>query len=274
MLKTTMRLGLLFIILGIAGLFFFGAPFTGSSGETTMIETETINDTVADIYIEASVGSLIVEPSSDDDIHIFVSDSDISDLSVQLESERLSILLDQDQAFNLSRFNLFGSNRPQVIITLPDEVYNRLDIKLAVGNIDIEGVQVDSLTAENNVGAVTVSQTKTNTASVELNIGQISVAGTMGEWSATTDIGEVDLQLLSFEENITAEVALGAINIKTETLPEDYNVTLDVDLGEIQTEGLNAADVDTTQAWQSRIGTNGPKLDASVDLGRISLEYH
>jgi hypothetical protein len=96
----------------------------------------------------------------------------------------------------------------------------------------------------------------------------------MGEWSATTDIGEVDFQLLSFEEDITAEVALGAINIKTETLPEDYNVTLDVDLGEIQTEGLNAADVDTTQAWQSRIGTNGPKLDASVDLGRISLEYH
>jgi len=274
MLKTTMRLGLLFIILGIAGLFFFGAPFTGSSGETTMIETETINDTVADIYIEASAGSLIVEPSSDDNIHILVSDKDASDLSVQLESERLSILLDQDQAFNLSRFNLFGSNRPQVIITLPDEVYNRLDIKLAVGDIDIDGVQVDKLTAENNVGAVTVSQTKTDTASVELNIGQISVAGGMGEWSATTDIGEVDFQLLSFEEDITAEVALGAINIKTETLPEDYNVTLDVDLGEIQTEGLNAADVDTTQAWQSRIGTSGPKLDASVDLGRISLEYH
>ena len=274
MLKTTMRLGLLFIILGIAGLFFFGAPFTGSSGEMTMIETETINDTVADIYIEASAGSLIVEPSSDDEIHILVSDKDASDLSVQLESERLSILLDQDQAFNLSRFNLFGSNRPQVIITLPDEVYNRLDIKLAVGNIDIDGVQVDKLTAENNVGAVTVSQTKTDTASVELNIGQISVSDGMGEWSATTDIGEVDFQLLSFEEDITAEVALGAINIKTETLPEDYNVTLDVDLGEIQTEGLNAADVDTTQVWQSRIGTNGPKLDASVDLGRISLEYH
>lgn len=269
-----MRLGLLFIILGIAGLFFFGAPLTDSDHDRAMIESETISETVSDIYVEASVGSLVIEPSSDDDIHILVSDKDASDLSVQLESERLSILLDQDQAFNLSRFNLFGSNRPQVIITLPDEVYNKLNIKLAVGNIHIDGVQVDKLTAENNIGAVTVSQTKTDTASVELNIGQISVSDGMGEWSATTDIGEVDFQLLSFEEDITAEVALGAINIKTETLPEDYNVTLDVDLGEIQTEGLNAADVDTTQVWQSRIGTNGPKLDASVDLGRISLEYH
>ncbi|GEM01368.1 DUF4097 family beta strand repeat-containing protein [Halolactibacillus halophilus] len=273
-MKTTMRLGLLFIILGISGLYFFGAPFTSSSGETTMNETDTINDTVADIYIEASAGSLIVEPSSDDDIHILVSDKDTADLSVQLESERLSILLDQDRVFNLSRFNLFGSHRPQLIITLPEEVYNQLNIKLAVGDIDIDGVQVDSLTAKNNVGAVTVSQTKTDTASVEINIGQISVSGGMGEWLATTDIGEVDLQLLRFEEDITAEVALGAINIMTETMPKDYNITLDVDLGEIQTEGLNTADVDTIQVWQSRIGTNGPKLDASVDLGQISLEYH
>ncbi|MGM0524271.1 MAG: DUF4097 family beta strand repeat-containing protein [Bacillota bacterium] len=273
-MKTTMRLGLLFIILGITGLFFFGAPLTDSDRDTTMIESETINDNISDIYIEASVGSLVIEPSLDDDIHIFVSDKDTSDLSVQLESERLSILLDQGQSFNLSRFNLFGNNRPQLTIALPDEVYNRLDIKLAVGEIEIDGIRVDKLTAENNVGAVTVSSAKTKTADVDVNIGQISINNGTGAWTTTTDIGEINLQLLSFEEDIRAEVALGAINIVTEALPENYNIALDVDLGEIQTEGFNAADVDTTQVWQSRIGTNGPKLDASVDLGQISLEYH
>ncbi len=273
MLKTTLRLGMLFIVLGIIGLFFFGAPLTDSNYDRAMMETKTISDTVSDIYIEASAGSLVIEPSSDDDIHIFVSERDTSDLSVQLESERLTILLDQDQAFNLSRFNLFGNNRPEVIIALPDEVYNQLDIKLAVGEIEINGAKVNRLTAENHVGVVTVTDTQTKTADVELNIGQISVAGGTGEWRAETDVGEIDLQLLSFEKDITAEVALGAINLTTTSLPEAYSIALEVDLGNIQTDGFDTADVDTTQAWQRRIGTNGPRIEASVDLGSLTLQY-
>lgn len=267
-----MRLGILFIILGIIGLFFFGAPFTGSDDNTTIIESETISETVSDIYVEASVGSLIVEPSSDEEMHIYVSDRDSSDLSVNLDSEQLTIVLDQDQMFNLSRFNLFGSRRPQLIIALPDEIYNQLDIKLAVGEIEVDGIRVDKLTAENNVGAVTVSDTQTAIASVALNIGEISVADGMGEWSAETDVGEIELQLLSFEEDITAEVALGAINIMTKSLPESYQVELEVDLGDVQAEGFDTADVDTTQVWQRRIGTNGPRLAASVDLGSVTLK--
>lgn len=272
-LRTTISLGVLFIVLGITGLFFFGAPLTDSDHDTTMIESETISEVVSDIYVEVSVGSLVIEPSSDDDIHINVSDKDASDLSVHLDSERLTILLDQSQNFNLSRFNLFGSNRPQVTIALPDEVYNQLDMKLAVGEIEINGVQVDRLTAKNHVGAVNVSDTQTETGFVEINMGQISVAGGTGEWTATADVGEIDLQLLSFEEDITAEVALGAINITTKALPEAYSIALEVDLGNIQTEGFDNADVDTTQAWQRRTGTNGPRLEASVDLGSLTLQY-
>ncbi|SFS33528.1 DUF4097 family beta strand repeat-containing protein [Halolactibacillus miurensis] len=273
MLKTTLRLGILFIVLGIIGLFFFGAPLTDSDHDRAMIESETISERVSDIYIEASVGSLVIEPSSDDDIHIFVSERDRSDLSVQLESEQLTILLEQDQAFNLSHFNLFGSNRSEVIIALPDEVYNQLDMKLAVGEIEIHGVQVDRLTAKNHVGAVNASDTQTETAFVEINIGQISVADGTGEWHAETDVGEIDLQLQSFEKDIIAEVALGAINITTKALPEAYSIALEVDLGNIQTKGFDNADVDTTQAWQRRTGTNGPRIEASVDLGSLTLQY-
>lgn len=272
-LRTTISLGILFIVLGITGLFFFGAPLTDSNYDRAMIERETISDTVSDIYVEASAGSLVIEPSSDNDIHIFVSERETSDLSVHLESEQLAILLDQDQTFNLSRFNLFGSNRPKVILALPDEVYNELNIKLAVGEIEINGVQVNRLTAENHVGAVNVSDTQTETAFVEINMGQISVAGGTGEWSTTADVGEIDLQLLNFEEDITAEVALGAINITTKVLPEAYSIALEVDLGNIQTDGFDNADVDTTQAWQRRTGTNGPRIEASVDLGSVTLHY-
>lgn len=238
-----------------------------------MIESETIIDIVSDIYVEASAGSLMIEPSSDDDVHISVSEKDAADLSVHLESERLTILLDQDQTFNLSRFNLFGNNRPQVTITLPDKVYDQLDIKLAIGEIDINGAEVNRLTAKNNVGAVNVSKTKTETAFIELNMGQISVAESTGEWTATTDVGEIDLQLQNFEEDITTEVGLGSIKITTKAMPSDYAIALEVDLGNIQTDGFDNADIDTNQTWQSQTGTNGPRIQASVDLGNLTLQY-
>lgn len=272
-MRTIIRLGMVLIVLGTLSLFIFGEPLTVFKDDAMVIESETISSPVSAIALDANAGSVVLKASADEDIHIFIGEDDASDLRVTLDDDHaLTIRLNQTSVFGWPKFSLISKQTPLITLALPDDLYSAIDIRLDVGEITINDVRAQTLSARTHVGKLDLAAVETETASLNVDVGKIKVTEGTGGWHARASVGEIKLSLLQFEADVDAEVNLGSINMTLFEMPESYQVELETDLGEVQAEGLPAADVDTTQQWQTQVGTDGPRLNASVDVGQVTID--
>ncbi|GEN55555.1 hypothetical protein GCM10012290_01200 [Halolactibacillus alkaliphilus] len=276
-MRLTISLGIILLGAGVIGLIFFGIPFTNltdssSTMEEQLIDKEIITSSVTDISIDANVGSINIQPSPDDAIYVSVNETAKAQLNMTLSDDHFLKLTFNQLPVGWRRVVLNVQKQPHITLSLPDNIYNSMVIRLHVGDVTVNDVRMSRLDVHNHVGKVSLTNIVTDEADVEVNVGQIYVSQGAGNWTANVNVGNIDLSLLETREYINAEVNLGAIALAFTEFTDAYDADFRVDLGNIRTKGFGDADLDTNSEWNKSVGKDGVKVEANVNVGQILVE--
>lgn len=247
---TKICLTVLFIGLSLVGIGFLLGGWTDLKHQATANhKLETIDfDKVDTLDIQSN---LMIVPSKDDQFHLHYHQEGrnrTAPLSYQLDGKKLTIRDHQskssinvnslfDLLLHLSQQNLMEDRIPRLEVprkAILKEVRGMVDI----GELDLEGVQIDRAQLEMNVGSVRLSNVHIKTLHLELDTGDVQLTdvsltpeneegsvrlnlGTLtannlslrGKNSIFTDLGNIDLQLNPKTAiTIEADTDLGSVS--------------------------------------------------------------
>lgn len=277
-MKKFAMIGLLSIVLGVAGLFMFGNQFFITNATEAVSEQQTIDATDREsIMVKADVGSVSIEKSSDQDIHVSLV-GNISEqnkkrlhLSVEDNGEEVRIELNRKRQIWLSWLSIGGNSNVQLVVALPEQSYQRLKVELDVGELQVRDGVFDTLDLETNVGSVEVSSIVSQNSKISVNVGEVKIDRAIGSWDVKTDIGDVSIQMDQWNEDIQAKVNIGEVSVTVPEEPEAYRIDVKAGLGDLRIRDFNQLNQPGSRQHSEQVGVGGPSIEASVDIGSVNI---
>ena len=212
----------------------------GVAGAATTQSIEAIPASVTSIEIDNAVGDVSVfsTPGAEPSVDIRVDAGALNRMeppSVQIEGGELSI--DVADRNGPCWFACWGS--VTILVELGDQALDELDITSEVGTIAVTAIEVRELTVGSDVGDVRVD-----------GVTATSI-------DAGSDVGTVQLFTLESTRSITAETAVGDIEIGVQP-GVDYDVRASSEIGDVSNDLLGS-----TSATNSIIATS--------DVGSVTI---
>ncbi|RJE85525.1 hypothetical protein D3P07_20190 [Paenibacillus sp. 1011MAR3C5] len=151
---------------------------------------------------------------------------------------------------------IIGDNRGErrLIISLPEKQY-------------------DKVTINNNFGAIEGSQLNMNTLNVKNDVGSIRLSSIIGAMHLETATGDIQIDGVSLNNDLIAKTEVGTIRVQLNESPAAADVSLKSEVGNVASN-LEAIEytVNTKREITGTIGTKGPRLEASVSVGSVTVE--
>lgn len=122
---------------------------------------------------------------------------------------------------------------------------------------------------ESDVGDEKLEDVISKIASVASSDGDISIEQAQGEWNIQSSVGEVDLHLREWEQDITIASDIGDIEVQV-ARKADYTLELDTDIGEVKIDMFDL-NLDEGKEVYLQSGSGEPLLKVSSDLGDIEV---
>ncbi|MFF2889853.1 DUF4097 family beta strand repeat-containing protein [Paenibacillus sp. NPDC057967] len=151
---------------------------------------------------------------------------------------------------------IIGDNRGErrLIISLPEKQY-------------------DKVTINNNFGAIEGSQLHVNSLKVKNDVGSIRLSSIVGAMHLETATGDIQIDGVSLNNDLTAKTEVGSIRVQLNESPAAANVSLKSEVGNV-TSNLETIEytANTKREITGTIGSKGPRLEASVSVGSVTVE--
>ena len=272
-MKKFALVGLVLFVVGVFGTMFSWQELIGRNRTSTIQRSiEVENERINLIDIDSDIAELNFFPTDEQTIQVDFSgksNSSIDELlDVKESGDKLSITIDhKSKFFNISFFPFWNNNNPVLNIGIPKSFAGSIEAAVDVGEIQIDNLSLDQFVAVINVGELDGTNLVLNEARVEVNVGEIDLIGVTGDWDLSTDIGDIDLDLLEWQGNIEAYTDIGDIEIRIPDEPEFYSLRLETELGDVK--GV----ADPIVEFRSTAGGEFPSLDASTDIGNITIKW-
>lgn len=189
----------------------------------------------ADIHsmdADIDAGSLDIEDSWDDDIHVKIRSRNVK---VKVSNDAGTLKIDCGSG---NHWWFFGRQRCAVTLYLPEgKQWTQTDFELGAGSITSGLSQLTVRDMDISVGAgeadlphsITVQQK----ASLEVDAGQLAIGKiNASELKVQVSVGEIDLTA-DVGEKLSADCDVGELNLGLAGGMEDYNYKVDCGLGEV-----------------------------------------
>ena len=172
----------------------YGWDFGKLNSAKRVTNTHNITDIFHSICIDTETANIRIVPSVDGHCSVVCNEFDKLTHTVTVENGTLSVRLKDERAW----YEHIGINFRSIAITisLPQDVYEALSIKLTTGDVSITDLQCKSLTTNGTTGDITL---KNITVSENLSIKH-----------TTGDVTITDLQC----KTLTADGSTGDITLK------------------------------------------------------------
>ncbi|MEW9503413.1 DUF4097 family beta strand repeat-containing protein [Jeotgalibacillus marinus] len=202
---------------------------SASNISTIDIDSDTVNVTIVpydgtniDVQLKGTA-----EKKSEDDVQLLVNEG-ASELTIEAREKR--------------KVRLFTINSGifELIVKLPRTDFERLEVKAQVGNISIDEQTV-------------------NQSNLITKVGNIHVKNLQGEVDATTEVGNINLQLENILHDIVATTEVGNVSVKTAEVPESLETDLNRSIGK------------QTVELPSDLGGGGPLVRLKTEVGNLFL---
>lgn len=188
-------------------------------------------------------------------------------------------------------FSLGHSRRENSLtIELPEGALKALDIRLGAGDLSLEGVHLEALAVEMDMGSAALKDVSGESLSVQCNLGDFTLEGgefdtaelTMSLGSlafsgavrtamrAQSDMGDVDLSgALAGEIEVNAN--LGTVRIDSQLPRGAYTLDLASNLGSLAVDGERIGTDSIGPSLQQEDGENS--LHVRADMGDILVQF-
>ena len=188
-------------------------------------------------------------------------------------------------------FSLGPSHKENTVtIELPEGALTALDIRLGAGDLSLEGIHLEALAVEMDMGSAALKDVSCDRLSVQCNLGDFTLEGgefgtaelTMSLGSlafsgavrtamrAQSDMGDVDLSgALAGEVEVNAN--LGTVSIDSQLPRSAYALDLSTNLGNLTVDGERIGTDSISPSLQQEEGENSLRVRA--DMGDILVQF-
>lgn len=215
-----------------------------------------------------------------------------SDASVYVSNNTLCVEADVEM-FDMWKWdNLITKNKGDIIINIPDKIYDSLYADLGAGNMEIDGIAAndinlttsmgnltctlpedfttESLSLEVSAGEAIIRNASTYQYSINVGMGEAKIYGLSGEGTAEIGMGHATLEYSRFSGDSSVIVGMGECEM---IVPDDISaeVYCDIGMGKLT---INAGGAKKTCHDAETITLNGGEnyIYASVGMGSMSIE--
>lgn len=241
---------------------YFGGGFSWSAGignnNAANIEESATLDKYERMDIDMSVADITIIEGTD--YRLDYSGTDNLVLSYRVDKGVLKI----EQK---SKRKVFGNSGATLELTVPnDAVFDKVDISSDVGDISIEGIDIDYYISDTDVGDTLINGCKINDVVLESDTGDVSITECgLNKADIQTDVGEIGIETCSFK-NLDIESEVGDIVIESDNSLEDFGFDLKTDVGNVE---INHKDMDKSYITNGNAG----RIEATGDVGDIIVKY-
>lgn len=269
------------LIIGIIGFFTVSGNVFSVGRNASIDERETFTSRNIDsMIIKVDVGEVNIKESKNDEIDVHLHGSIAKKLKDQIgfsvEENGSTVEVNVSQRENTFFLQIpfinadFNSNRV-LDVSVPKELLNKLDVKTDVGEIAINGIDVEELKAHSDVGEIYVNGF-TGIGDFQSNVGEVELENISGKIKAQTDTGEIDLKVAEMTDDIELSSDVGEVTVSFAKEPNNIGFDLSSDIGEVSIKGFKGYDNNSSGSIVTQIGNGGPMLKVSTDIGEILVE--
>lgn len=154
-----------------------------------------------------------------------------------------------------------------ITLTVPENsVMDSLDIKLAMGNVKVDGITSRNCEAVTNMGGCTFENCSFDESDIDTNMGEITIKDTaLGKAEIDNAMGSIEIERCTFQD-LNADNSMGEISINVDQNLDNYQIDLKAEMGDVRVNGQSEG----TKYHQSG---NAGKLEASTSMGSVRLDY-
>ena len=228
-------------------------PVSASDGLTFSLSAEMVHD---ELSLELDYGTVL-----------FVVDPNASDITLQFDGFRTRYLTHSSEKAGTTDFSyhipqysaLPDSDSAVLTITVPENVLHKVDIDLAMGDVDFGTLSLEELDLELAMGDVSADSLTVKDADFDLAMGDCHIDHlTAPEFDAELAMGDCTIGLLSGAQDVSISAVLGKTTLTLEGSASDYTLV---------TNGLMGTSIQEGKANSSR------KVSLSTTTGDFSISY-
>lgn len=158
------------------------------------------------------------------------------------------------------------SENCNVTLTVPkDAAMDSMEIKLAMGNVNVDGIISMDCKALTNMGNCIFENCSLGEADIDTNMGEIRIKDTqLGEADIDNDMGTIKMERCIFQD-LNVDNSMGDISIDANQSLDNYQIELKADMGEVRVNGQS-------EGTKYRQSGNTGKLEASTSMGSVRLD--
>lgn len=216
------------------------------SGSELELEDQvfTSKKSVKSIYIDAKLGDITIQKANTFSIETKNFNKDT--ISFDENNGDIALRVGSDN-FNFSFFNASQTKVRKIIVHVPASCSD-LEIHANIGDVKLSGLQLESLTADLDLGSLSIRDSNLDYGDIELNQGDLTFQG-------------------DFTSKLTIENNIGSVDVILAGKKDDYNLDLKATLGTIKVKN---------QKYRSNQNNNNNSkrnLSIQVDVGDINLDF-
>lgn len=242
------------------GIFGFRGGF--HFGEDRMTSANSDLDAFDAIYVDADMMDLSIETGNN-----FYLQSEYTD-SLKLEYEvKNKTLHIKEKTPQKAWWGGMRNQQCRMTLTVPEgTAMKNMDIKVAMGNINAEGITSSDCDAMTNMGGCTFKKCSFGKSDLCTNMGDITIKDTdLGEAEVDNDMGSIQIEGCTFL-NLNADNAMGDTSINVRQNLDNFQIELEAGMGEVSVNGQN-------EGTKYRQSGDAGKLEASTSMGSVRLSY-
>lgn len=189
-----------------------------------IIFDQIYEEDIKDLEIKSTAGDITFEKSTDENIRVVVYGKDMNNLEVTLKEDNLKV----DYSEYRTIFS-FGVVLKDIIIYIPEQYSNYINIKANYGDIEITDLENATINIEEDCGDIELGKIKN--AEIDNSYGDIKVDTVLNKCKIKNDCGDIKINNLQIQENSSIDSSLG--DVKIGNTSEIY-VDAKTDLGDLK----------------------------------------
>ena len=198
---------------------------------------------------------------------LFVVDPNASDITLQFDGFRTRYLTHSSEKAGTTEFSyhvpkyyaLPDIDSAVLTITVPENILHKVDIELAMGDVDLGTLSVEELDLELAMGDVIANSLTVKDADFDLAMGDCHIDHlTAPKFDAELAMGDCTIDMLSGAQDVSISAITGDTDLTLEGSASDYTLV---------TNGLTGTSIHDGKANTSR------KISLSSTTGDLSISY-
>ncbi|SDB81812.1 Putative adhesin [Pelagirhabdus alkalitolerans] len=272
-MKKLALIGLITFFVGLLGTIYYRDQFFGFTNAQEVEDALEIERAEIDrIDIDADVGSIDVRPHAGDTIRIeasgMMNPTRSSPLEVNDEGENLSITLAQGERSWFYYLPYRSDVLFHLTIFLPEDYDGILNAKLNVGTINIESLSPRTLYTQVDAGRAHLRNLTVENGTIDLSLGEVAISNVKGPWSVSNQVGNVNMRLSEWEDEILINSSIGNIQVDLPIDPDQDQFELTSTLGDVHLRETSSSLFEGVDQ-DSQTGS----LKATTDIGNIDVDW-